>query len=126
MYVHGTGMLPLVRPGDVALIRRDKLENMRSGDVVLFQRGNHLLAKRIGEDENGAGEDGLAQDVGRRDDATGQKVEQECLGQIVRLKRNDEDIDLTSKETPITALVSFVLKPARRVKKSLRLADEAS
>jgi hypothetical protein len=126
MYVHGTGMLPLVRPGDVALIRRDKLENMRSGDVVLFQRGSHLLAKRIGEEEDGAGEGGYLQDVERRDDAAGQNVQQEYLGQIVRLKRNDRDIDMTSKETPITALVSFVLKPARRVKKSLRLADEAS
>lgn len=126
MYVHGTGMLPLVRPGDVALIRRDKLENMRSGDVVLFQRGSHLLAKRIDEDETTAGEGGFAEDLGLRDGATGQPVEQECLGQIVRLKRNEEEIDMTSKETPITALVSLVLKPARRVKKSLRLADEAS
>jgi hypothetical protein len=126
MYVHGTGMLPLVRPGDVALIRRDKLENMRSGDVVLFQRGSHLLAKRIGEDEATGGEGGFAQDLELRDGDAGQQVEQECLGQIVRLKRNDEEIDMTSKETPITALVSLVLKPARRVKKSLRLADEAS
>src|SRR6202051_4187285 len=51
--VRGTSLLPLVRPGDVALIRRDKLENMRSGDVVLMQRGDHLIAKRIGEDEDG-------------------------------------------------------------------------
>src|ERR1700681_1199732 len=53
--VRGTSMLPLVRPGDVALIRRDKLENMRSGDVVLMQRGDHLIAKRIGEDEDAVG-----------------------------------------------------------------------
>src|ERR1700736_6355525 len=52
IHVRGTSMLPLVRPGDVALIRRDKLENMRSGDVVLMQRGDHLIAKRIGEDED--------------------------------------------------------------------------
>ena len=126
MYVHGTGMLPLVRPGDVALIRRDKLENMRSGDVVLFQRGSHLLAKRIGKEEDGCREDSYVHVVERQDDAAGENVPQEYLGQIVRLKRNDEEIDMTAKETPITALVSMVLKPARRVKKSLRLADEAS
>src|ERR1700684_3694694 len=55
VHVRGTSMLPLVRPGDVALIRRDKLENMRSGDVVLMQRGDHLIAKRIGEDEVSSG-----------------------------------------------------------------------
>src|ERR1700681_3987379 len=55
IHVRGTSMLPLVRPGDVALIRRDKLENMRAGDVVLMQRGDQLIAKRIGEDEDSGG-----------------------------------------------------------------------
>ena len=52
LHVQGDGMMPFVQPGDVALIRRDKLENMRSGDVVLLQRGNHLIAQRIGEGED--------------------------------------------------------------------------
>ena len=122
MYVQGTGMLPLVRPGDVALIRRDKLENMRSGDVVLFQRGNHLLAKRIGEDEDLVGPREMAMDDEDRENSSNPADEQECLGQIVRLHRKAEEIDLTSKETPITALVSKVLRPARRLKQSLRLS----
>jgi hypothetical protein len=125
MYVQGTGMLPLVRPGDVALIRRDKLKNMRSGDVVLFQRGNHLLAKRIGEDDDVAEHQSV---VGSEDfENSGNPAdEQECLGQIMRLHRKEEEIDLTVKETPITALVSKVLRPARRLKQSLQLSDEAS
>lgn len=126
MYVQGTGMLPLVRPGDVALIRRDKLENMRSGDVVLFQRGNHLLAKRIGEDDDVAAGLEFGMDGEDYENSSNPADEQECLGQIVRLQRKEEQIDLTSKATPITALVSKVLRPARRLKQSLQLSDEAS
>lgn len=126
MYVQGTGMLPLVRPGDVALIRRDKLENMRSGDVVLFQRGNHLLAKRIGEGDDPAVDRELEMDGEDYEDSSNLADEQECLGQIVRLRRKAEEIDLTSKETPITALVSKVLRPARRLKQTLQFSDEAS
>ncbi len=125
MYVQGTGMLPLVRPGDVALIRRDRLENMRSGDVVLFQRGSQLLAKRIGE-EDSVRESTFAREAEERESEGGQIVEQECLGQIVSLQRKSQDIDLTAKETPIKALVSLVLKPARKVKQSLRLSNETS
>jgi hypothetical protein len=127
MYVQGTSMLPLVRPGDVALIRRDKLENMRSGDVVLFQRGAHLLAKRIGEDGAVVNEnsENLSADLDR-ENTSGRNESEECLGQIVRLHRQAEEIDLSNKETPMAALVSLVLKPARRVKQTLRLSNEAS
>jgi hypothetical protein len=116
MYVQGTGMLPLVRPGDVALIRRDKLENMRSGDVVLFQRGNHLLAKRLGEEDLAADE---ALDADREEAA--QNKSEECLGQIMRLQRESEEIDLTSKET---ALVAVVSRPSRWAIETLRLSHE--
>ena len=124
MYVQGTGMLPLVRPGDVALIRRDKLENMRSGDVVLFQRGNHLLAKRLGEDDEVVVDPDVTMD-GEDYETSSNSANEECLGQIVRLHRKAEEIDLTAKETPIGALVSKVLRPARRLKQSLQLSDEA-
>lgn len=123
LYVQGTSMLPLVQPGDIALIRRDKLENMRSGDVVLFQRGSHLLAQRIGEDDDSASERTFAGDD-ENHDSSDQTQQQECLGQIVRLHRKHEEIDLSSKETPIAALVSLVLKPARWAKETLHLSDE--
>jgi hypothetical protein len=104
IHVRGTSMLPLVRPGDVALIRRDKLENMRSGDVVLMQRGDHLIAKRIGDDEDagsagilgegmvGAGAD--SQNVSSGGDQLGEQ--QECLGKIVRVRRKKEKIELSA------------------------------
>src|ERR1700761_7354487 len=79
MYVQGTSMLPLVRPGDIALIRRDKLENMRSGDVVLFQRGAHLLAKRIGDDEKAAAEnsENFSANLDDRENADGRNESEE-------------------------------------------------
>jgi hypothetical protein len=125
IHVRGTSLLPLVRPGDVALIRRDKLENMRSGDVVLMQRGDHLVAKRIGEDEDSggagnSGEDmlgggadtqnaaGLSQEQG---DQLGEQ--QELLGKIVRVRRKREKIEVGAKKKATETGASVVVRPAR-------------
>ena len=126
-------MLPLVRPGDVALIRRDKLENMRAGDVVLMQRGEQLVAKRIGEDgdsggteildlgEEMVGASGVAewQDGSGRDQQVGQQQgkqlgeQQECLGKIVRVRREKEKIDLGARNTATEGGASVVFGPER-------------
>lgn len=117
-------MLPLVRPGDVALIRRDKLENMRSGDVVLMQRGDQLVAKRIGDDEDsgGAGISGEemvdsgadSQDVSERREQ--REAQQELLGKIVRVRREKEKIELGAKKKATEGGASVVLRPARWAK----------
>jgi Peptidase S24-like len=116
IHVRGTSMLPLVRPGDVALIRRDKLENMRSGDVVLMQRGDHLIAKRIGEDaDSGTGISGEEILSGGADggnvlaDQLG--AQQELLGKIVRVRRKNEKRESEKKSAEANA--SVVLRPAR-------------
>lgn len=121
VHVRGTSLLPLVRPGDVALIRRDKLENMRSGDVVLMQRGDHLIAKRIGEDEDGAGaeisgEELLGAGAESRDvSGRGQELRErpELLGKIVRVRREKDKIELGTKKKTTEAVDSVVLRPAR-------------
>jgi Peptidase S24-like len=115
IHVRGASMLPLVRPGDVALIRRDKLENMRSGDVVLMQRGDHLIAKRIGEDEDGAGisGEGIAGAGAGSQDVSGPNAEQELLGKIVRVRREKEKIELGTKKKATEGGASVVLRPAR-------------
>jgi hypothetical protein len=101
VHVRGTSLLPLVRPGDVALIRRDKLENMRSGDVVLMQRGDHLIAKRIGEDEDAragilgeelVGSGAESQDVSGRSQELRERPE--LLGKIVRVRREKDKTKL--------------------------------
>jgi|ERR1700722_7023813 len=120
VHVRGASLLPLVRPGDVALIRRDKLENMRSGDVVLMQRGDHLVAKRIGDDEDsgggisgavllGAGAD--SQDVSERREQ--REAQQELLGKIVRVRRKKEKTDVGAKKNAAETGASVVLRPAR-------------
>lgn len=133
VHVRGTSLLPLVRPGDVALIRRDKLENMRSGDVVLMQRGDHLVAKRIGEDpdveagisgENLVAAGAESQDVSGR----GQELRErpEVLGKIVRVRREKDKIELRTKKKTTEAVDSVVLRPARWAKKkSHENVDEA-
>ena len=117
VHVRGNGMLPLVRPGDVALIRRDKLGNMRSGDVVLMQRGDHLIAKRIGEDEDGAGisGEGIAGAGAGSQDVSGPNAEQELLGKIVRVRRKKEKIERSVEKNAAEAGAdaSVVLRPAR-------------
>jgi hypothetical protein len=97
--VHGTSMLPLLRPGDVALIRKETLENVRAGDVLLVRRGNHLVAKRVGADEDSFSERTLG-GTGDRDSAPGQL--QECLGKIVRVYRQSEEIDLAAWESLVS------------------------
>ena len=129
MFVQGTGMLPLVQPGDVALIRRAKLENMKSGDVVLFQRGEHLLATRIGEENADAAKAATANDQTETAESRENESQlEEYLGQIVRVQRQLEEIDLTHKRKPISAIVSRILKPARRIKnrRASRANNQAS
>jgi hypothetical protein len=132
IHVRGTSMLPLVRPGDVALIRRDKLENMRSGDVVLMQRGEYLIAKRIGEDkDSGAGSSGEemlgagADSQSVSPEGKQQSEPQECLGKIVRVRREQEKVELSGKKTPTEAVVSVVLRPARWANEKAGESEEA-
>jgi hypothetical protein len=129
IHVRGTSMLPLVRPGDVALIRRDKLENMRSGDVVLMQRGDHLIAKRIGELEDSgeariSGEE-MVDGGADSQDVSGQNARQEWLGKIVRVRRKKEKTEMDAKKTPAETLTSVVLRPVRWVKEKVRDTEEA-
>lgn len=107
LVVKGTGMLPVIHPGDIALIRRAKLENMRAGDVVLFHRGENLLAKRIGEDDETLG-DGVSVKT------AGEPAErQELLGKIVRVRRDHDDIELSGEEEPAKTRVKRSDRPVR-------------
>jgi phage repressor protein C with HTH and peptisase S24 domain len=121
VHVRGTSLLPLMRPGDVAMIRRDKLENMRSGDVVLMQRGDHLIAKRIGDDEDGGSaetsREELLESGAEGQDVSGRSQElrerPELLGKIVGVRREKDKIKLGTKKKTTEAVDSVVLRPAR-------------
>jgi Peptidase S24-like len=113
LHVQGTGMSPLVQPGDIALIHRGRLDNMRSGDVVLFQRGEQLVAKRIGEEDQLTGEATLSIDVEIEAGAPVPQVVQEFLGKIVRVRRDKKREEVKRKKEPVEGVVSLELKHAR-------------
>lgn len=114
IHVRGTSMLPLVRPGDVALIRRDKLENMRAGDVVLMQRGDHLIAKRIGDDEDSVGSGISGAIIGAdSQEVLRENEQQELLGKIVGVRRKKEKIEVRAKQKATETGASVVVRPAR-------------
>jgi hypothetical protein len=102
---------------------------MRSGDVVLMQRGDHLVAKRIGEleDSGGAGISGeeMVDSGADSQDVSGQNARQQWLGKIVRVRRKKEKIELGAKKTPAETLASVVLRPARWVKEKVFDTEEA-
>jgi len=137
--VYGTSMLPLVRPGDVALVRQASLENVRCGDVVLFKRENHLVVHRIVE-KRGTLE---AAEFFAKGDAhphsDGRVEEKELLGRVVRLYRGGKRIDLEAPGHlalgllisqlslrsrawyPIAKFLAAVTRPLRRVAQSWRM-----
>lgn len=45
--VHGSSMLPSIRPGDILTVRRQGISDVRCGDVVLFAREGRLFAHRV-------------------------------------------------------------------------------
>ena len=45
--VSGTSMLPAIRPGDILIVGRCTIDELGSGDVVLFRSGERLFAHRV-------------------------------------------------------------------------------
>src|SRR5260370_10963683 len=92
--VQGDSMLPWVRPGDIARIRKVSMDAIRCGDVVLFRRENRLYVHRI--IEKGGSLD--AAEFRAKGDAhptcDGVVEQQELLGRVVRLYRSGRRIDL--------------------------------
>jgi len=92
--VRGSSMLPWVRPGDIAVIRRAGATDVRCGDVVLIHREQrlfvHRLVKKHGSLESTKflakgdahpGDDGLIHG-------------QEILGRVMKIYRDERQIDL--------------------------------
>ena len=139
--VHGTSMLPWVRPGDIALIRQISLDNVRCGDVVLFRRENHLFVHRIVKKK---GSLDAAQFFAKGDahpTSDGKIAEQELLGRVVRIYRKGQRIDLDAPGQlalgvfisqlslhskfwyPAARVVAILTRPVRRVLQALRPAS---
>lgn len=108
IHVQGSSMLPLLHPGDIALIRKEAPGNMRAGDMVLMRQGAHLVAGWVGTDgksftERSLGETGDANLIGTAHD-------REWLGKIVCVYRKPEKIEPTPGKYSVLALCEKVFR----------------
>ena len=138
--VHGTSMMPWVRPGDIAMIRTEGAETLRCGHVVLFRRNNSLFVHRI---VNKKGPLDAAQIFVKGDahpTSDGLMEQGELLGRVVWLYRNGRRIDLEARGQrvlglflsrlslygwswyPAVKFAAHVLRPARRAIQALRFS----
>ncbi|HET9995123.1 MAG TPA: S24 family peptidase [Candidatus Acidoferrum sp.] len=141
--VHGTSMLPWVRPGDIALIRMVSGENVRCGDVVLFRREDHLFVHRIVEKRGSLDAAELLSKGDAQPASDGVVGEQELLGRVVRIYRGGRRINLDTPVQlalgvfisqlslhsrfwyPLAKFAAIVTRPARRVMKALHISSAA-
>lgn len=141
--VHGTSMMPWVRPGDIAMIRTEGAKTLRCGHLVLFRRNSSLFVHRI---VNKKGPQDAAQILVKGDahpTSDGLMEQGELLGRVVWLYREGRRIDLDARGQralglfisrlslygwswhPAVRFAANVMRPARRAIQALRFASEA-
>jgi len=85
----GVSMLPAIFPGDQLVVRRERIEDARTGDVVLFRREGRLFAHRVVA--------GLCGTLITRGDALEQSdapiTEEEWLGRVSKVIRNEKSLE---------------------------------
>jgi hypothetical protein len=141
--VHGTSMMPWVRPRDIALIRRISIENVRCGDVVLFRRENHLFVHRIVQKRGSLDATQLFSKGDAHPTSDGVVQQQELLGRVMRIYRNGRRIDLDAPRQlalglfisqlslhsrfwyPLVKFAAMVTRPVRRLIHALHISDAA-
>ena len=140
--VHGTSMLPWVKPGDVALIRRTDNSGVRLGDVALYRRENHIYVHRIVSKSGSWHSAKLTAKGDAHPNSDGVLEQGELLGRVVRLYRAGSRIDLDSTAHlalglliarlsrsshfwyPVARVASFLGRSIRRILIALRAPDE--
>lgn len=109
--VRGSSMLPWVKPGDVAIIRRAGIEDVRCGDVVLFKHESRLLVHRLVQKQGTLRE---ARFLAKGDAHPGPDgiVDRDLvLGRVVRIYRGKKQIDLDS---PIQLALGLIVSQLSR------------
>jgi signal peptidase I len=141
--VYGSSMLPWVRPGDIATIRKISLEQLRCGDLVLYRRAGQLIVHRIVEKR---GSLGAVRYIAKGDahlHSDGVMERDEFLGRVVRIVRGSKCIDLDAPGQlalgllisqfslrsqlwfPLASLVAKITRPVRRILRSSSLFNAA-
>lgn len=96
LLVRGSSMQPWVRPGDIALIRRTGIEEVRCGDVVLFQRDDRLFVHRLVEKRGTLREAEFLAKGDAHPEPDGVINNELILGRVTCIYRGDKRIDLNS------------------------------
>lgn len=96
LLVRGSSMQPWVRPGDIALIRRMGIEEVRCGDVVLFQREDRLFVHRLVEKRGTLREAKFLAKGDAHPGPDGVVNSDLFLGRVTCIYRGDKRIDLDS------------------------------
>jgi hypothetical protein len=140
--VQGTSMLPWVRPGDIARIRKVSTDAIRCGDVVLFRRKDHLFVHRIIEKSGSLDAAEFRAKGDAHPTCDGMVEKQELLGRVVRLYRRGRRIDLDAPGQlalgllisqlslrsrfwyPLARLAAIVTRPVRRLLHALQPSSE--
>lgn len=94
--VRGSSMLPWVRPDDVAVIHRAGIDDVRCGDVVLFQRESRLFVHRLVENRSTLRETQFLAKGDAHPGPDGMVNRELVLGRVMRIHRGDKRIDLDS------------------------------
>jgi len=98
-------MLPWVRPDDVAVIRRAGIDDVRCGDVVLFQRESRLFVHRLVEKHSTPRETQFLAKGDAHPGPDGMVDRELVLGRVVHIHRGDKRIDLDSPRQLVLGLI---------------------
>lgn len=131
--VHGTSMLPWVRPGDIAVIRRAEAGDVRFGDVVLFRHNERACVHRIVHKRGALGAEHFYAKGDAHPTGDGRIESKQLLGRVVRIYREGKRIDMDAPGSlamglliaqmslwshlwyPAAKLVLGVTRPVRRL-----------
>lgn len=136
--VQGSSMLPWVRPGDIAILRKGSPEEIRSGDIVMFRRYDRFFVHRIVERRTRDGRNIFVTKGDSNPHFDGEISQSEILGRVERIYRGGRRIEFhsherrtlnvliarVSRKTSIWAALvlahRIAIRPARRLLLTLR------
>lgn len=138
--VQGSSMLPWVRPGDIAILRKVSPEEVRCGDIVLFRREERFFVHRNVEWFTWGGRNFFVTKGDANLHADGVIALPEILGRVERIYRGRRRIEFRSpKKRALGVLIARIssrtrfwaalvdahriaIRPARRLLRTLRFS----
>jgi len=140
LLVRGSSMLPWVRPGDIAVIRRTDVAHVRCGDVVLILRDKRLVVHRLVKKHGSLGTTKFLAKGDAHHGDDGMIHGEQILGRVIKIYRGNRQIDLDeprhlalgilisqfSRKSaywyPFVRLAAVVTQPLRRMWQASRAA----